>query len=305
MRTVLKRVGERFLAASPLPGMSLRGKRGRSIVLAYHDVCADSEAGQGDRSLHLKRSDFAEQLDYLVRHFDVVPVDNALREARSSRPRVAITFDDAYRGALTHGVAELRTRTLPATVFVAPDLIGDVSPWWDQVEGSASGLPDAFRATALTECRGFSKEVLAAAAGEGLTVAPLRHELRIATEAELASAVANGLDVGVHTWSHPNMQLLTDDELSGECRRAFDWLSSRYAGTRKWISYPYGLFDRRVAAACQQTGFEFGFAVSGGWTRTPPADPFAIPRVNIPAGISLAGFALRVTGAAEWLGSKF
>jgi hypothetical protein len=41
------------------------------------------------------------------------------------------------------------------------------------------------------------------------------------------------------------------------------------------------------AAAC---------GVRGGWGAGPPAERFSVPRLNIPAGLSASGFALRTAG---------
>src|SRR5687768_5967545 len=66
------------------------------VILAYHNVVEDGWIGPGERSLHLSRSRFREQLDYLVERCEVVTLDDlAAAEGPGERPRVAITFDDA------------------------------------------------------------------------------------------------------------------------------------------------------------------------------------------------------------------
>ena len=80
--------------------------------------------------------------------------------ASDGRARAIITFDDAYRGAVTQGVAEVARRGLPATVFVNPGLIDGRQFWWDMLADPASGeLAAELRRQALDECGGRQDEI--------------------------------------------------------------------------------------------------------------------------------------------------
>src|SRR2546423_5455975 len=115
VRVRVKAIAERVLLASG--GRAARWRmRDRTLILAYHNVVPDEQPIFGDRSLHLRRSDFAAQLDALRETHDVVPLPAVLLPSHGPRPRAAITFDDAYAGAVTLGVAEVVARGLPATV---------------------------------------------------------------------------------------------------------------------------------------------------------------------------------------------
>ncbi|MEO7043341.1 MAG: polysaccharide deacetylase family protein, partial [Gemmatimonadaceae bacterium] len=161
----VKHVVETALVLGGGASFSRRARKGDVLVLAYHNVVPKGLDVHGDLSLHLHQSDFAAQLDALIRTHDVVPLNDALtpQEATaqpSARPRVAITFDDAYSGAVTAGVAELRARRLPATIFVTPSFLDGKTFWWDILSQADSGLDDAFRARALTDAHGLNGQVL-------------------------------------------------------------------------------------------------------------------------------------------------
>jgi hypothetical protein len=51
-----------------------------------------------------------------------------------------------------------------------------------------------------------------------------------------------------------------------------------------------------VHAAAREAGYAAGLMIDGGWVAPPPRDTFAIPRLNIPAGVSRDGFVLRTAG---------
>src|SRR5690606_40922240 len=81
------------------------------------------DAGQGDTSLHLPLPRFIQQIERVARTHEIVDLETTL-SGPGHRPRAVLTFDDAYRGAVTLALPELRKRGLPATVFVAPALLG-------------------------------------------------------------------------------------------------------------------------------------------------------------------------------------
>lgn len=125
MNRHVKAIAEKALRWTGATSISRALHRHHVMVLAYHNIVPHGEPIVGDRSLHLEQREFARQLDWIDRTYDVVPL-TAIFNAKEThgRPRAAITFDDAYRGAVTAGVAELVERDMPATIFVAPGFVG-------------------------------------------------------------------------------------------------------------------------------------------------------------------------------------
>jgi len=297
---VLKRPAE-YLLAHGGPAHLLRSwYRGEVLVLAYHDVVPDDLPAPGERSLHLSRSAFAAQLDRLAASHEVISLDDVLRGglAAGDRPRAVITFDDAYRGAVRHGLAETSRRGLPATVFVAPHYIGGASFWWDALaEGMGGELPAALRAELLETLGGAEAEIRGWAVREGWPVREPPPEARAATLEELEEAARlPGVTLGSHSWSHRNLARLTDTELRDELERPLRWLRERFDNVIPWLSYPYGRTSPRVERAAAEAGYEGAVTVTAGWTTVPPQRPLAVPRLNIPAGISPSGFTLQTAG---------
>jgi peptidoglycan/xylan/chitin deacetylase (PgdA/CDA1 family) len=261
-------------------------------------VVPDGERSMGDSSLHLPRAAFSGQLDALLEMADVVPLDAALSagSAGSGRPRVAITFDDAYRGAVLTGVRELVERDLPATIFVPPALLNDGIFWWDALTPDGMpGLAPEIRDDALRRMAGKGSEILE---HHGCTdTSRIPAWARGATESELRDAARQpGITLASHSWSHPNLAALSPDELEGELRRPLAWLRERFTGVLPYISYPYGHYSAAVERAAAEAGYAAAFRIDGGWLRDGGASRYAIPRLNIPAGLSNAGCRLRLSG---------
>jgi peptidoglycan/xylan/chitin deacetylase (PgdA/CDA1 family) len=281
------------ITRSPL--LTRRRLRGRSLILAYHNILPDREHVLGDRSLHLRRRQFLAQLDILQDSFEVVPLGALFHLAESERPLVALTFDDAYAGAVHIGLDELRRRELPSAIFVAPSMLGRFF-WWD-VLSSLQGLSSEARGHALTVCRGQDTAVREWARGAGLPVDELPEVYRAATENELTRAVVNSqVALGVHTWSHPNLAALLPEEACEELVRPLAWLRDRFSQVLPWIAYPYGFPPDNPASLIGSTGLEAGLLVRGGWVLRSALDPFVIPRLNVSAALSLDGFRLRLAG---------
>jgi peptidoglycan/xylan/chitin deacetylase (PgdA/CDA1 family) len=312
-RSVAKSAIEQTLIFSGVRRWAAHRHQRDICILAYHNIVPDGDPARplGDASLHLTLADFRAQLDHLGRYYDVVPLQDTLQDTlqdalapprRTARPRVVITFDDAYYGTLVLGVEELAKRGLPATVFVPPGLLGGQALWWDAFAppdaAADAGLTPAMRREALGGQGGRADRVREWARRAGWVERELPETMRTGTETQLAAASRrhDGLAYGSHTWSHPDLAQLPPGERDAELRTPLAWLRERYRCTIGWLSYPYGLSSEATEQAVRAAGYDAALLVGGGWTGIPPRDRSAIPRSNVPAGISVAGFALRVSG---------
>src|SRR5512146_860295 len=210
VRAGLKQAVESLLIGAGVAGLSRARVRYRTLVLAYHNVIPDDAPPAGDLSLHIGRSRFAAQLDELRHRVEIVPLDRILAPPDSERPRVAITFDDAYRGAVTLGVDELSRRSLPVTIFTAPSLLDGRVFWWDALAKPRMGLADEVRRRGLEDLRGEDAAIRARAEADGRPGHDMPDYARSASEDELRGAVHRGaVMLGSHTWSHPSLSRLT------------------------------------------------------------------------------------------------
>lgn len=293
MRAVGKRLGEGLLlrvAAWPAR------RAGDALILAYHNIVPDRTPPCGDASLHMPVSSFRSHLDTLARYCEVVRLDDLLSLSPDPhRPRVAITFDDAYRGAVALGVPEVVRAGMPATIFVAPGMLGAGPPWWDRLAVMTDWTAQT-RERAISECRG-DLDLIRATFGLDRRAVALPEALHIATELELMAAASDpAVALGSHTWSHRNVTTLDAGELQAEYARPLEWLRERFETIAPWIAYPYGRYSPAAAAAAAAAGYTIGLRVDGGWLPARIADKLALPRFNVPAGISAAGFELRIRG---------
>jgi peptidoglycan/xylan/chitin deacetylase (PgdA/CDA1 family) len=301
MRSALKQRVERALSLVPVARMARHRIRGKRLILAYHGIVPEGASPAGERSLFVSQRDFAAQLDAVAAIADIVPLDR-LDESGDGRPRVAITFDDAYRGAVIEGVRELVTRGLAGTIFVAPGRLNDHVFWWDALSEGGGELNEAVRNHALHKLLGSDERVRGWAAMIRLPSSDrLPAYAQTATYAELRTAIGfPGITVGSHTWSHANLAALAGVDVTAELERSRDWLRGAFGDKAiPWIAYPYGLDSDEAHRAAAAAGYAGGLRIGGGWHRTADVSPLARPRLNVAGSLSVPGFRARVLGVVR------
>jgi len=267
-------------------------KRHKSMILAYHNVVPDDLPLGSIGSQHTRISDFQEQVQWVAAHFEVVPLAEIISSTSASRrnPRAAITFDDAYRGAVLNAVPYLTQHQIPSTMFVAPGCLGSDGFWWDRLQVAGwDNFPLYFE-----QLRGHQEEVMAWALANGVEARELLPQLTPATEAELTQAVrqAEGcLTVGPHGWHHENFAALSTPELIDALERPLAWLVQRFPEqVVRLLAYPYGLYSAQVKSAAARLGIEAAFVINGSWSVLSDSSRYSMPRRNIPSGLSLTQF---------------
>lgn len=298
LRAVVVTAVERLLAYGGPAHLLRRRFRQTTLVLAYHNVVPTGDRRVGVASLHLSQRDFADQLDRVLETHDVVPLTELhAATSRPERPRVVITFDDAYAGAMSAGVEELARRGLPATFFVTPGFLDGRSFWWDALdmdEDASEAVREHLLGAGL---QGRDDRVRAWARREGIALRELPGHATGASVATLRAALARpGITIGTHSWSHPNLATLAPAEIHDELARSRTWLEREIGPTVPWVAYPYGRSSRTVEQVGDALGLAGGLLIEGGFVAGGDAPTMATPRLNVPSGVSREGFTLRMSG---------
>ena len=128
------------------------------------------------------------------------------------RDAVAITFDDGFQNFAVHAWPLLRDHGFAATLFVVTNHVGGKNDWG---LGPVSSVPQS-----------------------ALLGWP-----------ELERLSAQGLTIGSHTCTHPNLRTCSDAQLHDELAGAANTLRERLGIDPTTLAYPYGAFDARTAVA--------------------------------------------------------
>ena len=334
-------VKRQMLAAPQRIGVwpHLRRLVGESLVgLLYHRIDdPDRPEFYGYRdNVSATRETFAAQLDYLVKNYDVVTLDDCIawiegRASLSSRA-VLITFDDGYRDNFVNEAPELTARDLRAVLFAATGFMDDQAVfYWDWVA-------EAFRWSSRTEAElpllGHtvfdSPQIRQRVARRWITTAKALPDeekwqrindlaacLQVLpphgpppglhmTWPEVEASAINCFDIGAHTVNHPIISRLTIDEAEREIVGSKSTLENVLGHSVRAFAYPNGQpgdFGPEHEAILQKLGFSIGFAAHGGLTFAGEARqrPFALHRACINFHDDLPRFAAKVSGAIRFL----
>lgn len=107
----------------------------KAVILMYHQVC---ERGNDPWELAVHPDHFYDQLEYLKKNFNVIPVEElagGIAENKIPDHAVALTFDDGFKDNYTTAAPLLDWYELPATFYVSTRHLADEQTyWWDALE---------------------------------------------------------------------------------------------------------------------------------------------------------------------------
>jgi peptidoglycan/xylan/chitin deacetylase (PgdA/CDA1 family) len=293
----------------------LAGRRG--AILRYHSVTDDERTTLSylDHGLMVTRTAFRTQLRYLRRFYHVLSLDEMVdrlhRGHTLPRGAVAITFDDGYRDNYTHAYPVLRAEGLPATFYVTTGCLDGGPPLWtaklrfmvrktrehdvrlpDPIGETVSIIDPADRQAVFTRLVIALKNVPSPHRRD--LIERLAETFRVSdfsplgaimmTWEELKEMAHDGMTIGAHTVSHPNLPNTDIAEATREIIGSRDAIRAALGIQVAHFSYPNGRGSAHVTEAVKAIVKDAGFvsAVTSvqGCVRT-GADPWALRRVGV------------------------
>lgn len=299
--------------------------RDRLTILMYHAVVR--EPLEVPDWCFLDEESFRRQADYLARHFDVLPLLEAVERLRQGlkRPTAAITFDDGFQNNRDVAWPILRERGLPAAIFLATGLVGTSDTVWPCRIGAAlartrqgwldwegrrfdlsgpgarSAAGAALQARLkplphprlLEAMRGILRE-LGASPEEPI---PADSPYRILDREAVKELAASGLvEFGAHTDSHAILSLLPPRERAEEIGRSVAAVAELTGTGCRLFAYPNGRvedYDAETVAAVAARGVKAAVTSQAG-PNHPGTPPLELRRYGVGAGLPMGRFVLAV-----------
>jgi len=244
------------------------------------------------------------ELEYLARHFTVVPLQRIAeghRTGKLGRSReIALTFDDGLRNNITSGYPILRRLGLPATFFVCPGLIE--TGRWQWAYESASRLIQLSQEKRVDVCRRLgspTNEVPGVmrwmtsldtptrmGIGERLReatpdFAPTRDQCHIfdtMTWQDLRSLDPALITVGSHSMNHPILSNTDPKQLITEIVESRRVLEKKLLRPIDYFCYPDGAFND-VAVDLVRQHYRAAVSTRPGFV-LPTDDIYSLPRIG-------------------------
>ena len=224
--------------------------RTRLTVLSYHQVKSPA-----DDCSSVSPAAFRRQMQFLKSHYTVLPLSKAVEVGANPGSRiVAITFDDGYLDNATIAAPILWSLGLPATFFVATDMIDSSRP--------------------------FPHDVI-----------QRRHNEKHMAWGDLRSLVAQGFEIGSHTCGHADLGVVSLEDAQRELRASRERLEQELGVAVRLFAFPYGHRRnmRPETTAAARAEYDVCCSAYGGHNIA-PVNRGNVRRIVISSGVSFLAF---------------
>jgi len=307
-------------AIGPVVRQMERRSRNQPIlrVLAYHRIDTPSEGDAYYPGLiSSSPTQFAAQIDFIAKSHHVCTMAEVVAASKgdSSLPAdsVLLTFDDATTDFSLHAWPVLKSRGLPATVFV-PTAYPDAPSmhfWWDRLYRAVllSAHETRIRTpngTVVTLRTTRQRQRLFRSLKEHLKTIPHDQFQCVMAEIVKAGGVSDpsdnnvlswealrqlskeGVTLAPHTHTHPMLNQLPDEDVSREITTSLEVLQDRLGQeTSRTLAYPAGGVSDAVVTAMDAAGYDLAFSTQRGVNAQTFRAPFRLRRINVGARTTL------------------
>jgi len=303
----------------------------RIAVLMYHELARDD--ADIEAWTVIREGEFVRQLEFLVRHYDIVSLDQALAHRHSprasTRPRVVITFDDGDRGNATVLLPIIEAFKVPIIIYIATRQIAEAkSYWFDRIINALQTnqvVTVDFRAYGLrryqiNRIRGEKnwhrisclledlksltpdtrEEAVETVLGS-LPAAVRRRDSQIEpmnVSQVRALATSPYITIGAHSHCHNILPQLEPAEIEQSIRLSKTLLENWTGRSVDHFAYPDGVYDDTVSEIVRRAGFRSAVMTEPTLWRDGDSS-FSIPRIAVGRYDSLERFKLNLIGGVR------
>lgn len=240
----------------------------RRVVFCYHSVHPNRPY------VSTKPEAFDRHLQWLKEHCRLASLVELVTDPGTNyggKPMAAITFDDGHEDNHSHALSILVKHGVPATFFITAGF----------VERDPAVLR---RFRELFKCGSDD-------------VVPLHWE-------QVRELHASGMDIGSHTYSHPNVARLSPAEAENELRRSRDLIGDRLGCAIDLFAYPFGKPKAHFNSSTTEVVRAAGYKVAAVVTFRGVRDSDSL--LNVPRffsdGDDIAKLEAKIRGVYELLG---
>lgn len=272
-------------------------------VLMYHGVIKDSLVIAKNDWCQAKESEFEQQMEFLSKHYDVVPFMDMDKEPFSDKPRAVITFDDGYANNYTIALKYLKKYNLPATIFLTSRLLSKpdkmFSYWYDVVniamtledfsEKSISAYVDDMKELyTRDECCEIANKMLEKLNIPEYVLSLIYNAYAVLSEQQIKEMSKYRITVGSHTVDHALLTHVNWNETEEQISKSHDELK----GLENYIPvfcYPNGWKTRMIVDRVSEV-YEMAVLANGGLYNKEKHSRCEIPRIGIGKNTDIVRF---------------
>lgn len=297
-------------------------------ILWAHGVCSDADMPIEHYPRDISVSAFRSQMEYLLsagyRFISLTEGLQRMQRGQSLNRLVTLTFDDGFQNVIERAYPVMVELGLKGCLYVVAGCIGKNRPLWtdmidvvclhsglnsvefDFPEGRFS-FPLRDEETALKSSREIKRRFRNMTEScrceyfcqveQAFDVLPSEctpTNFHFATWDQLRALDPNVLEIGNHTFSHPNLANVADtNALEREIQRSKTSIEAQLGREIRHFCYPAGSYNSNVISRVARAGHWSAVTIEYG-ANPPSQSPFALLRLGLPS--TLAHFRARMSG---------
>ena len=244
-------------------------KGSRLAIFIYHGIVRS----QINWDCFIDDSLFRKQVAYLKKHFEIIPLSNAIERLRNreiSRPTAAITLDDGFQNNYDYAFPILREAKIPATLFLVTGFLNtNYTYWYGRLVQALSktrknmlewdgrvfdlSVPECKVKTSIVIAEWLKqfhqsrlldelRRIILELGEDPESQIEFGSPFRMLDHNSIEKMVNSGLiEFGAHTHSHAILSLLSEDERRKEIGESIQTINVLIENPSKVFAYPNGL----------------------------------------------------------------
>ena len=212
-------------------------------------------------------SDFEKELDFFLKHFKPVLLNELMKSGKSSSKIFHLSFDDGLRECAEIIAPVLQRKGIPATFFINPGFV-DNKQLFHKYKASLilselQNKPNKAAEKVLQENNLPGHKLLQAdysqiavldsiAEEAGIDFEKFLREYKPYLTVEQTKKLAeDGFSIGAHSFDHPEFWKISEQEQLEQIRKSMDWISANIPQKIKSFAFPFT--DSGVPASVLET----------------------------------------------------
>lgn len=207
---------------------------------------------------------FIQDLDFLLKHFTPIDINDLIGDTKISKhkkPALLLSFDDGFREVFTEALPILKSKSVPATIFINPHFVDNkdmlyrckVSLIIEKVnsfvdvpnipsiplnlqKATKQGLTNWLKT--LNQTNILQIESIANSLGVNFSEYLSTHKPYLSLS-QLQKMANEGFTVGSHSLNHPNFASLTANEQIMQAEQSIKWVCDNIPNQPKLFAFPF------------------------------------------------------------------
>lgn len=151
------------------------------------------------------------------------------------------------------------------------------------------GYKDIFQVRGFLKSLSIKPAVFALSAPQNANREELKTDKKFLTRRDLLSLVRDGWEIGCHTATHANMDILKKDGINDEIIKSKRSLEKDLGMPIRYLAFPKGRYTKPVMAAVKKAGYRMALTMDDGFIKE-GTDILNIPRIGVDGTHSFSEF---------------